>query len=279
MPELSWDDRAAEALQKVPFFVRPLARRKIEEQVQSQGRTLVTLADFDQAQARFQAVAGGRRQEELSSLMPAANQPGVEMVLLESCRSELTNCPNRLLPVEQWREPLEQWIKQSDLNERLRARVHGDQVLYHHKLKIALAGCPNGCSRPQIADLALVGFVRPQFDYIACTACGACVEACPDQALVLEEDGPPIWDQAACQGCLACSQACPAQCITLSDPAARVLVGGKLGRHPRLAQAVAEVAAPEQAIALFSRTVDDYLADSRPGERLAAWWARTHKGV
>ena len=41
-----------------------------------------------------------------------------------------------------------------------------------------------------------------------CTACGLCVEACPQGAIALGESSPTI-DQDLCTGCAACMTACP----------------------------------------------------------------------
>jgi len=84
MPRLAWDGQTEEALKRVPVFVRPLARRKIEERVGANGRSLVTLADFAEAEARFRAVAGKRSDQKLQAVMPAANQAGAQMVVLEA---------------------------------------------------------------------------------------------------------------------------------------------------------------------------------------------------
>ncbi|MCA1905131.1 MAG: 4Fe-4S binding protein [Desulfarculus sp.] len=273
MAGMKWENSAEHALKRVPFFVRPLARMKVEERVGGQGRALVTLADFQQAEAAFKALRGGRGDAELAKMLPQDNQPGVEMTLLESCRAELADCPNRLLDTEPWRQALERWLRDDDISERLRQRLPEHKVLHHHKLKLSLGGCPNGCSRPQVADLALVGFVQPRFDLAGCTACGACVGACPDQAIAMSGEGP-VWDQEACLGCRACARVCPAGCISLSEPRARVLLGGKLGRHPRLAQVAATAVDPEQALAVLRQSVEQYLRDARPGQRFADWWGQ-----
>jgi anaerobic sulfite reductase subunit C len=272
---ISWDPAAERALKRVPRLVRPLARRKVAERVANSGRQRVGLADVQEAEARFQALRGGRSDQELAGLLPAANRPGASLVVLEACRAQLSGCPNVLLDTGPWQEALEEWLAQADISERLRRRVDGDQVLFHHKLKIALAGCPNGCSRPQIADLALVGAAQPSFDAQACTACGQCAEACPDEAIEIAETAR--WQAQRCLGCHQCARICPAGAINLSPPRARVLLGGKLGRHPRLAQEVALAAEPASAVALFSRTVEQYLSEAPAGERFAAWWQRKHR--
>lgn len=276
MGALNWDIEAKAALKRVPVMVRPLARRKIEQAVAASGGRQVRLADYEQAEARFKAVRGGRSDAQMAAMMPSENVAGASMVVIESCRHELAQCPNALIDTSEWRMAIEDWVQASGLSERLRARVTGDKLLYHHKLRIAIAGCPNGCSRPQIADLAIVGGVRPAFDAQACTACGECVAVCPDQAITMNDTAQA--DPNLCQGCHACLTACEFEAVSLSEPFVRVLMGGKLGRHPHLARCVAEVSTPTQLIDLYQSAVDRYLQKSPAGMRFAAWWTSQEEG-
>ncbi len=41
-----------------------------------------------------------------------------------------------------------------------------------------------------------------------CTKCGECIEVCPTEALILDEDGIPRIDKALCSTCLQCVKAC-----------------------------------------------------------------------
>ncbi|MCB2184976.1 MAG: 4Fe-4S binding protein [Deltaproteobacteria bacterium] len=273
MSAIEWQKEAEEGLARVPFLLRPLVRRKVEELVTQAGGSLVTAQDFARAEEKYRALKGGRSDQELAAMLPAENRPGTPLVVVEACRHELAGCPNALLNLEPWRRAVEEWLARDNVSERLRAKVADDKILFHHKLRIALSGCPNGCSRPQIADLALVGTVHPQFDAAACTACGACAEACPDGAIQVADTA--LWSAAACQGCRTCHTTCPAEAVTLDPPGARILLAGKLGRHPHLAAEVAQVATPAEAVAVLREAVEAYLAEGQPGERFAAWWLRT----
>ncbi|MDY6850587.1 MAG: 4Fe-4S binding protein [Thermodesulfobacteriota bacterium] len=212
-----------------------------------------------------------------AAALAAGNRHGVEMVVLETCRRDSAGCSNALIDTAPWRAALEDWLSRDQVSERLRRRIVDDRMPYHHKLRLVVAGCPNGCSRPQIADLALTGFVRPSFNLDACSACKTCAEACPDQAIVVEDELK--WNTNLCQGCLACGRVCPDGAVSLTRPGARILMGGKLGRHPRLALIIGEVHEPTEAVRYFAEAVDEYIDNAAPGERFAAWRSRVEKGT
>lgn len=273
MAKLEWDQDAEEAIARARFFVRPLARRRIEEEVRTSGGGRVTLADVRKAEKRFRSARGDKSHAELQQMMPQPNQPGADLLAVEICRSTLTGCPNALIDPAKWQGAVEDWARDNDISERLRGRVGGDHVLHHHKLRISISGCPNGCSRPQIADIGIVGTVRPDVSADECTACGACEQACPDGAITVD-DAPPEFDRDICQGCIKCRDACPDGCITLSEPRALILMGGKLGRHPHLAEPAGTAQNPDHAIRLIDHVIGDYLERARAGERFAAFCIR-----
>ena len=200
------------------------------------------------------------------------------MVILEVCRSEPNGCPNALISTAAWKSALEDWLLEKAISERLRRRVPGGHILHHHKLRMSISACPNACSRPQIADVGLVGFVRPVVAPDTCTLCGSCEAACPDSAIRVHE-APPEFNRAACQGCFKCRDACPVGCITHDVSGVRVLLGGKLGRHPRLARMVAEETEPSAAIRRIDDAVGRYLEHARPDERFSDFLVRTGDGA
>ena len=60
----------------------------------------------------------------------------------------------------------------------------------HHEFRVSISDCPNACSRPQIADLGLIGARRPRVTDETCSQCGACVEVCREEAISLREGNP-----------------------------------------------------------------------------------------
>ncbi len=207
---------------------------------------------------------------------PEPNAPGAHLVEMRACRAATEGCPNSLIDAALWQAAISNWLAEADISERLRMRVETPMVMAHDKLRITVAGCPNACSRPQIADLAVVGRIRPHFDESACAACGDCVAQCPDQAIVVGES--LTWFSGRCQGCLGCSSVCDYDAVNLSAPWGQVLMGGKLGRSPQLARPAAEVADPWELIPFFSQAVESYLENAPLGIRFAAWWAVRREG-
>ena len=50
--ELQWDDDAVKRLNKAPFFVRKIARGRVEKAARDQGVSLITLAFVEQIKQR-----------------------------------------------------------------------------------------------------------------------------------------------------------------------------------------------------------------------------------
>lgn len=201
--------------------------------------------------------------------------PEMETVVVTSRHTEPSTCSNILMNTLEWKVEVDRWLRENDIHERVRVKLGLDKVLFHRKLKISISSCPNACSRPQIADIGMIAFVTPEVDSEQCTVCGACVDVCIDNAITMGEDAP-IFDRELCLGCLKCRDNCPVECISLSEPSMKILAGGKMGRHPHMAEEIGILKTPQEMIRHIDILLMDYLENARLGERFADY--RLRKG-
>lgn len=50
-----------------------------------------------------------------------------------------------------------------------------------------------------------------------CVACGACMKACPKDAITIHRGCYARMDESRCAGCGLCAKTCPAGCITVRE--------------------------------------------------------------
>jgi len=136
------------------------------------------------------------------------------------------------------------------------------------KVKIAIAGCPNACSHPLINDIGVVGVSRVEIDHERCTGCGSCKQACREDAIELRADKAYInYDR--CIDCGDCARECGEDSAINQKVGYRIYIGGKMGRHPRFAEPIADLLTQAQALRLIESLLLLLCAQGKPDERLA----------
>jgi len=250
---MDWTPEAEEAVSKVPFFVRKRVRQRVEQEAAAAGQSRVTLALVKAAQARYLA---GMAKE-------------VRGYQIDQCFGP-SGCPHRASPGDRLLVRIRDLLEAADLLGFLRRTVEGE-LKFHHEFRISLADCPNACSQPQIKDIGIIGACGPVVaEATACTQCGACVDACREGAVRLDPDSSgPLIDMSACLLCGRCPAACPTECLALGARVFRVQLGGKLGRHPRLARELPGVYDEEAVLAVVAQCLEFYKRRSRGGRRFA----------
>ncbi len=181
-----------------------------------------------------------------------------ESFSLDICRGLCGGrCPNVLPWGEDFEKKLKGVILESRWPEFLGGRIKG-AIKAHQKFKVSVAGCPNGCSRPQIADFGLIRAVKPEFVKELCIKCGLCVQACDEEAITLEESGVEV-KSSRCLYCGACQKTCPTQAIFADKNGFRILLGGKLGRHPRLGTELPGIFSEEEVLNILGNALTLYM--------------------
>jgi len=238
---------------KLLFAYRPKTRVKarVEKDARQAGKKEVSLADVKTTQARY-----------LKSM--ASEIKGYQV---ETCFGP-SGCPNRAVVSDGLLEQIENLLKKEDLHGFLKENVKGE-LKFHHEFRVTLADCPNACSQPQIKDIGIVGACSPKVTAEACTLCEACVDACKEDAITLSpEDECPQIDDAKCLYCGKCMQVCPTGTIVEGTKGFRVQLGGKLGRHPRLAKELPGIYSEPQVLEIVKDCLRFYKQTSKHGQRL-----------
>ncbi len=246
---MKWTPEAEALLKRVPFFVRRRVKKEVEEWLAKQGKDLVTEKDFWAAK---EALRGKASQAK-------------EGFSVEVCFGG-AGCENALTNSEKLASELEEILKKEGITEFLEKKV-GGPLKHHHQFRVGISECPNACSRIHITDFALHGRVLLELDPGSCNGCGSCEEACEEEAVKVGDFGVEL-DEERCVACGACAKVCPTGAISIKDTGYRVLVGGKLGRHPRLATEVLNFAKEDEVKELFRKVLRVYKEHNLKGERL-----------
>lgn len=187
---------------------------------------------------------------------------------LEHCRP---NCPKLARDWKNLYQLLNMKLNELRLLETLEDKFR--PVLHHHLPKVSLAGCPNGCSHPNIKDFGISGYVTPRITDALCSGCKICVNTCIEKAITWQSDGITI-DPDLCLSCGNCQNVCPTGTLTAGESGWTLRMGGRVGRHPQFAKIVGQVTTDEAVVAWITDTMLSYIEESGPQERLTHFLER-----
>lgn len=246
--DMRWNKDARDALSKVPFFVRKRVKKRVEEEAARLRANEVTLEHVRTCQKRFL----NKMEDEVRGFQ------------IETCFGQ-SGCPNRAVNSDGLPERLEKSLSKRDIKSFLKELVNGPLKM-HHEFRISISDCPNACSRPQIFDIGLIGACRPEVTDEPCTHCGGCVEACKEHAVFIEDD-VPVVDDSKCVSCGQCARVCSTGTLQEGAKGYRILVGGKLGRHPRLGTELPGIHGLDQVPMIVDQCLNHYQNHCQKGER------------
>ena len=246
---MKWTKEAEKAVGRVPFFVRGRVRKKVEQEAAQMGAGEITIEHVRTCRKRYL----NRMEDEVKGYQ------------VESCFGQ-SGCPNRAVVEQGLVEKLEKELEKRNLKKFLKKKVDGP-LKFHHEFRVTLSDCPNACSRPQIADIGIIGAKTPTVEEEhPCSECEACLEVCQEDAVTLR-DGYPELDMSRCVACGRCIAVCPAGTLQQEKQGYRILLGGKLGRHPKPARELPGTYNAGEVIDIVSRCLDHYQEHCIVGER------------
>ena len=191
--------------------------------------------------------------------LPTPEEKAVSPYDIVICRAGTIGCPHAIINPKPIADKIEALLDELGLGEHIKAKARG-KLLYHMKFKVALAGCPNSCSQPQIKTFGISGQSRPVATDAPCTECMQCVEICKEEGAVKIEDTKPVFDYSLCVLCDDCAEVCPTESIVIEKRGAKVMANGKLGRHPKLANVIKELASENEIYEILKHVVEEYIS-------------------
>ena len=244
---MEWDKSASLLLEKVPPFIQKTVREKVETLARNRGKDIVTEADVVAAREAFMNKSGSqppitkqqpKHNEKLSVLRKYSkyfDENGNPVLYhINTCRGTEVNCPFLITDSKILADKLRKRLEELNFTEKLINKIEG-HILPHHTMKLAVSGCPNSCSMPQIKDFGVHAiesvYVDPDCE---CIECMKCVETCREDAITVK-NRQVVIDKEKCVHCGLCAKVCPAGSIKAEEKKYRVMIGGKVGRHPRFA--------------------------------------------
>jgi anaerobic sulfite reductase subunit C len=247
---MKWTPEAEQAIKKAPFFVRKRVRTRVEKEAADEGKSTVTLEDVQATRRRFL----NQMESEIKGFQ------------VEACFGN-SGCPHRIGNSDNLQHKIEAVLRDENILGFLKNCVPGG-LKFHHEFRVTLADCPNACSQPQIRDIGIIGAALPLITGKECSHCNQCVEVCQEKAITI---GPmmdtPIIDQKICVRCGLCIARCPTGTIAKKRDGFRILLGGKLGRHPRLSEEIPGIFNETQVLEIIQRCVSFFKQKNRHGER------------
>ncbi len=251
---MKWSDEADKAIKKVPFFVRKKVKAKVEKYVTQKGGTSVELSDVNELKKQF--------------LSPGEMEKDIKGYEVSTCFGS-SGCVNVANSCKDIAADIEKIIMKEDILGFLKENVKGD-LKFHHEFRIALSDCPNACSRPQIVDIGIIGAVLPSLSEESCILCNACVDICDENAVYFKDGSDrPFIDYGRCMMCGKCIKECPAGTLKEKEKGFRVLLGGRLGRHPRLAMEIKGIKTHEDVLKIVKKCLEFYKKNSTNGRRFS----------
>lgn len=187
----------------------------------------------------------------------------LSLVNIKNCRG----CNNANFTGDELTTKIKAELDKSKFEQKLKEHAKSKK-LYNHPFQITLARCPNGCSRPQIAEISIIAINRPIITEVECINCKKCMNTCIDNAIEVK-DSNLIIDCELCVNCGSCISVCPTGTLSSEGTEYQFSVGGRLGRHPRFAITMGPTSSMEQLLEWIKHTINIYTENMQDNERFS----------
>jgi anaerobic sulfite reductase subunit C len=183
------------------------------------------------------------------------------------CRGTEGACPYSLVTEQELIEVVKDLAIKATAVETVNNGISGRKS-HRSGLRIAMTACPNACTEPQTKDVGIIAIKVPTEVGLDCNGCGRCLAVCREDAIELVNSKAQLVPDK-CVGCGQCINECPSQAISSEPIRFNILVGGRMGRHPRWAEHLCLVDG-SWLVETIQNFFDRLNRIAQPGERLAS---------
>ena len=264
---MEWEKDAVNVLAQVPRLVRGRVKKKVEEYARDSGQEVITKDLILKLKNGFSRGSGKITTEgfeEMERLMEGLDAKKSRFINVRMCGGA-AGCPLTLIEDRQVAEKVVEIIESSGLSQFLEGSMNGP-ALSHNRFRVSIAGCPNCCSEPQIKDFGIIAEAMPGVSEEECINCMKCVKTCRENAVVIDNRIPAL-DLDRCINCGECVAACPTGTLIYEKTGLKVVVGGKLGRHPQLASTLLSLGEETSVFRALSACIEVFKNECSDGER------------
>ena len=249
---MKWTDEAEGAVSRVPFFIRKRVKKRVEEEAERQGSSLVTLDHVT----------------DLPAALPPEHGSEVKGFQVEACFGP-TGCPNAVVVSPDLVRKLEDNLESAEPEGFPEGEGPGSPEAapriprFPVHLPQRLLPAPDRGFRDH-RGLA----PRSQRRTLHAVAGPVWRPARRRPSPWTEFPDRPVIDFDRCLACGQCLKVCPTGTLAEGEKGYRILLGGKLGRHPQLGRELAGIHSEEDLLAVLDRVLDHYQEYNIKGERL-----------
>lgn len=283
---MQWDDGAISALKRLQLIHQDAVTREAEMRATARDEDTVTAADVENAAKNMAparppvpshqshvcvngSLTGEAPVEHINRLESFSYEQGTietDYTVIRVCSASV-GCPKRVMELTSLRDKIMAKIESSGLKQFLCRDTQG-VIPFHQRFRLGISGCPNACSQPQISDFGVIARAMPESLSAECIECGRCVSACLENSIqVLDHEA--VIDYIKCVGCSDCARACPTGTLRADRKGFGVKIGGRLGRHPQLAQEIVHLATEDEVILALDASLTLYMEHGQAGERFS----------
>ncbi len=246
---LKWETAAVDSFVAMPIgdSVKESIKLLSERRARKRGADCVTLADLDPVKRLyFKAVPEAKRnleyekriaegetdlRERMALSARAILAREIDLFKVELCDAQYFRCTCQNIELRGLKKEIEAKLRELGVTELIADLLpENERLMAHHRLSVAVSGCVNGCTMPEMRPVGVVGAVRPVVsDAAACDGCFICVDRCRRNAILLRRGVPQI-DARACDHCGECVKVCPHGVFSAAETGYLIRMGGKFGR-------------------------------------------------